>query len=75
MVWVNASSRKYHFGAASVPLGTAWFWGSAQSTAMEETTADNKTEAVTSTPKDGEGVTSPTNVICQLLKLQQELLF
>jgi putative mucus binding protein len=58
------SIRKYHFGAASVLLGTALILGSAQSTAKaEETTADNKTEAVTSTPKDGEGVTSPTNVI------------
>gem|GEM_PF-769337 len=58
------SIRKYHFGAASVLLGTALILGAAQSTAKaEETTADNKTEAVTSTPKDGEGVTSPTNVI------------
>ena len=57
------SIRKYHFGAASVLLGTALILGAAQSTAnAEEATADNKTEAVTSTPKDGEGATSPTNV-------------
>ncbi len=57
------SIRKYHFGAASVLLGTALILGAAQSTAKaEEATADNKTEAVTSTPKDGEGATSPTNV-------------
>ena len=57
------SIRKYHFGAASVLLGTALILGVAQSTAKaEEATADNKTEAVTSTPKDGEGATSPTNV-------------
>ena len=57
------SIRKYHFGAASVLLGTALILGAAQSTAKaEEATADNKTEAVTSTPKDGEGAISPTNV-------------
>ncbi|WP_247939221.1 mucin-binding protein [Streptococcus mitis] len=57
------SIRKYHFGAASVLLGTALILGAAQTTAKaEETATENKTEAVASAPKDGEGATSPTNV-------------
>ena len=47
------SIRKYHFGAASVLLGTALILGAAQTTAKaEETATENKTEAVASAPKD-----------------------
>ncbi|MDU4845785.1 MAG: YSIRK-type signal peptide-containing protein, partial [Streptococcus mitis] len=47
------SIRKYHFGAASVLLGTALILGAAQTTAKaEEATTENKTEAVASAPKD-----------------------
>ena len=47
------SIRKYHFGAASVLLGTALILGAAQTTAKaEEAATENKTEAVASVPKD-----------------------
>ena len=58
------SIRKYHFGAASVLLGTALILGAAQTTAKaEETATENKTEAVASAPKDdktGENVANVT---------------
>ena len=58
------SIRKYHFGAASVLLGTALILGAAQTTVKaEETAAENKTEAVASAPKDdkvGENVANVT---------------
>ncbi|WP_268727180.1 mucin-binding protein [Streptococcus mitis] len=58
------SIRKYHFGAASVLLGTALILGAAQTTAKaEETASENKTEAVASAPKDdkvGENVANVT---------------
>ena len=57
------SIRKYHFGAASVLLGTALILGAAQTTVKaEEAVAENKTEAVTSTSKDDEGTVAPANV-------------
>ena len=57
------SIRKYHFGAASVLLGTALILGAAQSTAnAEEATADNKTEAVASAPKDEKASENAANV-------------
>ena len=57
------SIRKYHFGAASVLLGTALILGAAQTTAKaEEATTENKTEAVTSAPKDDKASENVTNV-------------
>ena len=57
------SIRKYHFGAASVLLGTALILGAAQTTAKaEEATTENKTEAVTPTSKDAEAAATPANV-------------
>ena len=57
------SIRKYHFGAASVLLGTALILGAAQTTVKaEEAAAENKTEAVTSTSKDDERAVAPANV-------------
>ncbi len=57
------SIRKYHFGAASVLLGTALVLGAAQTTAKaEEAAAENKTEAVASAPKDDKASENVTNV-------------
>ena len=57
------SIRKYHFGAASVLLGTALILGAAQTTAKaEEATTENKTEAVASAPKDDKASENVTNV-------------
>ena len=57
------SIRKYHFGAASVLLGTALILGAAQTTAKaEETAAENKTEAVASAPKDDKASENAVNV-------------
>lgn len=57
------SIRKYHFGAASVLLGTALILGAAQTTAKaEEAATENKTEAVTPTSKDAEAAATPANV-------------
>ena len=57
------SIRKYHFGAASVLLGTALILGATQTTAKaEEAATENKTEAVTPTSKDAEAAATPANV-------------
>ena len=57
------SIRKYHFGAASVLLGTALILGAAQTTAKaEETATENKTEAVASAPKDDKASENVANV-------------
>lgn len=67
------SIRKYHFGAASVLLGTALILGAAQTTAKaEEATTENKTEAVTSVPKDDKASENVTNVTTPALSTTTE---
>ena len=67
------SIRKYHFGATSVLLGTALIVGAAQTTAKaEEVTAENKTEAVASTPKDDKTNKNVANVTTPALSATTE---
>ena len=68
------SIRKYHFGAASVLLGTALILGAAQTTAKaEETAAENKTEAVASAPKDDKVSENVANVTTPALSATTEV--
>ena len=67
------SIRKYHFGAASVLLGTALILGAAQTTAKaEETATENKTEAVASAPKDDKESENVANVTTPALSATTE---
>ena len=67
------SIRKYHFGATSVLLGTALIVGAAQTTAKaEEVTAENKTEAVASVPKDEKVSENVANVTTPALSATTE---
>ncbi|WP_080976294.1 mucin-binding protein [Streptococcus mitis] len=67
------SIRKYHFGAASVLLGTALILGAAQTTAKaEETATENKTEAVASAPKDDKVSENVANVTTPALSATTE---
>ena len=67
------SIRKYHFGAASVLLGTALILGAAQTTAKaEETATENKTEAVASAPKDDKAGENVANVTTPALSAKTE---
>ncbi|WP_203180647.1 mucin-binding protein [Streptococcus mitis] len=67
------SIRKYHFGAASVLLGTALILGAAQTTAKaEEAATENKTEAVASAPKDEKASENVTNVTTPALSATTE---
>ena len=67
------SIRKYHFGAASVLLGTALILGAAQTTAKaEETATENKTEAVASAPKDDKASENVTNMTTPALSATTE---
>ena len=67
------SIRKYHFGAASVLLGTALILGAAQTTAKaEETATENKTEAVASAPKDDKAGENVANVTTPALSATTE---
>ena len=67
------SIRKYHFGAASVLLGTALILGAAQTTAKaEEAATENKTEAVASAPKDDKASENVTNVTTPALSATTE---
>ena len=67
------SIRKYHFGAASVLLGTALILGAAQTTAKaEETATENKTEAVASAPKDEKESENVANVTTPALSSTTE---
>ena len=67
------SIRKYHFGAASVLLGTALILGAAQTTAKaEEAITENKTEAVASASKDDKGSENVTNVTTPALSATTE---
>ena len=67
------SIRKYHFGAASVLLGTALILGAAQTTAKaEETATENKTEAVASAPKDDKASENVANVTTPALSATTE---
>ena len=67
------SIRKYHFGAASVLLGTALILGAAQTTAKaEEAATENKTEAVASAPKDDKASENVANVTTPALSATTE---
>ena len=67
------SIRKYHFGAASVLLGTALILGAAQTTAKaEEAATENKTEAVASVPKDEKASENVANVTTPALSTTTE---
>ncbi|MDB0074906.1 mucin-binding protein, partial [Streptococcus gwangjuensis] len=67
------SIRKYHFGAASVLLGTALILGAAQTTAKaEEAATENKTEAVASAPKDDKESENVANVTTPALSATTE---
>ncbi|WP_192851489.1 YSIRK-type signal peptide-containing protein [Streptococcus mitis] len=67
------SIRKYHFGVASVLLGTALILGAAQTTAKaEETATENKTEAVASAPKDDKVSENVANVTTPALSATTE---
>ncbi len=67
------SIRKYHFGAASVLLGTALILGAAQTTAKaEETATENKTEAVASALKDDKVSENVANVTTPALSATTE---
>ncbi len=67
------SIRKYHFGAASVLLGTALILGAAQTIAKaEETATENKTEAVASAPKDDKAGENVANVTTPALSATTE---
>ncbi len=67
------SIRKYHFGAASVLLGTALILGAAQTTAKaEEAATENKTEAVASVPKDEKVSENVANVTTPALSTTTE---